>query len=307
VTVARVGLVAVLAALVLAAPAGAQSPPVLSPVHHVSVNGATLGYRTTGSGPPLVMIMGFGGTMAEWDPALIANLATQHTVVLFDNRGMGNSQPSPVRGLTVARMADDAAGLIDALGLGQPDVLGWSMGGNIAELLVLRHPDKVHRLVLAGTDPGGPHAVQPTNRRAVQVLQDPNASTSALVSVIFPTTRAGKAAGSAYVARIGKWFKGFGAKAFDTPAASVSAQIRGDGPLWYCRGCGAYDGLPTIKAPTLVTDGTLDLLEPPANSRIIARRIPGAKLTLYRGAGHAHLFQFNGRYAGDVNGFLAAP
>ena len=78
------------------------------------------------------MIMGFGATMAEWDPALIADLATQHTVVLFDNRGIATSVPSPINRLTIAQMADDTAGLIDALGLGRPDVLGWSMGGNIA-------------------------------------------------------------------------------------------------------------------------------------------------------------------------------
>jgi pimeloyl-ACP methyl ester carboxylesterase len=255
----------------------------------------------------LVMIPGFSGTMAEWDPALVDELATQHTVLLFDNRGMGNSQPAPVRRLTMAQMADDAAGLIDALALGKADVLGWSMGGNIAETLVLRHPDKVDRLVLAATDPGGPHAVQPTDRAAVRVLQDPNASTSQLVSVIFPPTKAGKAAGQAYVGRVGKWFHGFGSKAFDTPTASVNAQIRAEGPLWTCRGCGAYDRLPDVRSPTLVTDGTLDILEPPPNSRIIARRIPGAKLTFYGGAGHAHLFQFHGRYAGEVNGFLAAP
>src|SRR5512133_2281366 len=139
-------VLAALTALALAAPASAQQPFEPSPIQHVEVNGANLGYRTVGTGPPLVMIMGFSGTMAEWDPALIADLATQHTVVLFDNRGIATSLPSPVRGLTIAKMADDTAGLIDALGLGRPDVLGWSMGGNIAEMLVQRHPDKVNRL-----------------------------------------------------------------------------------------------------------------------------------------------------------------
>ena len=104
--------------------------------------------------------------------------------------------------------------------------------------------------------------------------------------------------------RLGLW-PDTGPDAFTTPSATVSAQVRAEGPLWFCKGCGAYPKLPRVRAPTLVTDGTLDILEPPENSRIIARRIPGAKLTLYRGGGHAHLFQFNGRYAGEVNGFLA--
>ena len=297
---------AALALLALAAPASAEAPPFApSPIQHVAVNGANLGYRTVGTGPPLVLIMGFGGTMAEWDPALVADLATQHTVVVFDNRGIATSLPSPVRGLTIAKMADDMAGLIDALGLGKPDVLGWSMGGNIAEVLAEPHADKVNRLVLAATDPGGPQAVLPTDPLAVKLLNDPNAPISLLLKAIFTPTPAGRRASKAYVARVGTW-PGLGPDAFSTASATVAAQARAEGRLWYCRGCGAYAKLPGIRSRTLVTDGALDIVEPPQNSRIIARRIPHAKLSFYRGAGHAHLFQFHGRYAGEINGFLAA-
>jgi pimeloyl-ACP methyl ester carboxylesterase len=298
--------VALVAAFALAAPAAAQVPFDPSPVQHVEVNGANLGYRTVGSGPPLVLIMGFGGTMAEWDPALVADLATQHTVVVFDNRGIATSVPAPIRGLTIEGMADDTAGLIDALGFGQADVLGWSMGGNIAEELVLRHPEKVRRLVLAGTDPGGPHAVLPTEPLALKLLSATNPPISLEIKAIFPATPAGRAAGQAYVGRVPTW-PGFTPDGLTTATATIRAQIRAEGPLWYCRTCGAYPRLPSIRAPTLVTDGRLDIVEPPANSRIIARRIPGAKLRLFAGAGHAHLFQFHGRYAGLVNGFLAGP
>ena len=145
----------------------------------------------------------------------------------------------------------------------------------------------------------------PTDPLAVKVLNDPNATTSEFLRVIFPPTAAGRRASNAYVARVGTW-PGLGPDAFSTASAAVAAQTRAEGPLWYCRGCGAFGKLPRVCARTLVTDGTLDIVEPPENSRIIARRIPRAKLTLSRGAGHAHLFQFHGRYAGDVNGFLAA-
>jgi pimeloyl-ACP methyl ester carboxylesterase len=160
--------------------------------------------------------------------------------------------------------------------------------------------------VLAATDPGGPHAVLPTEPLAVKLLSDVNASTSLLVKAIFPATAAGRAAGRAYVGRVGTW-PGLDADSFTTATATVRAQIRAEGPLWYCRTCGAYRRLPSIRTPTLVTDGSLDIIEPPPNSRILARRIPGAKLRFFAGAGHAHLFQFNARYAGLVNGFLAAP
>lgn len=302
----RVLALALTGAIALAAPAAAQVPFDPSPIQHVEVNGANLGYRTVGSGPPLLMIMGFGGTMAEWDPALVANLATQHTVVVFDNRGIATSVPAPIRRLTVAQMADDAAGLLEALGFAQADVLGWSMGGNIAQELVLRHPEKVRRLVLAATDPGGPQAVQPTEPLAVKLLTDTNPPISLLIKSIFPPTPAGRAAAKAYLGRVVTW-PDIGPDGLTTATATVKAQIRAEGPIWTCRGCGAYPRLPTIRTPTLVTDGTLDILEPPQNSRIIARRIPGAKLRFFAGSGHAHLFQFNGRYAGLANGFFAAP
>jgi pimeloyl-ACP methyl ester carboxylesterase len=296
-------LAALVATAALAAPASAQTSFQPSPVQHVEVNGANLGYRTAGSGPPLVLITGFGATMAEWDPALVADLATQHTVVVFDNRGMATSTPAPVNRLRIAQMADDTAALIDVLGLHRADVLGWSMGGNIAEELVLRHPDRVRRLVLAATDPGSPKAVLPTDPLAVKLLNEVNTPISQLLKAIFPPRA--RTAAKAYVKRLGTW-PDIGTDAFTTPSAAVRAQIRAEGPLWFCRGCGAYARLPRVRAPTLVTDGRLDIVEPPANSRIIARRIPGAKLTLYAGAGHAHLFQYHGRYAGEVNGFLAA-
>jgi hypothetical protein len=109
--------------------------------------------------------------------------------------------------------------------------------------------------------------VQPTDPLAIKLLADTNPPISLLLKAIFPPTRAGRTASKAYVARVGTW-PGLGPDAFTTATATVAAQTRAEGPL--CR-------------------------------------IPGAKLTLYRGAGHAHLFQFNGRYAGEVNGFLAAP
>jgi pimeloyl-ACP methyl ester carboxylesterase len=152
--------------------------------------------------------------------------------------------------------------------------------------------------------PGSPRAVQPTDPLAIKLLADTNPPISLLLKAIFPPTPAGRTASKAYVARVGTW-PGLGPDAFTTATATVAGQTRAEGPRWFCRGCGAYGKLPRVRSRTLVTDGRLDIVEPPENSRIIARRIPGAKLTLYRGAGHAHLFQVNGRYAGEVNGFLA--
>jgi len=160
-----------LAATPAAASAGDSFNP--SPVKHVTVNGGSFGYRTVGSGPPLVMIMGFTGTMTEWDPALVGRLSQSHRVIVFDNRGMGESVDAPVAGLTIEGMADDTAALIEALvPSGRAHVLGWSMGSYIGEMLALRHPGRVRRLVLAGSDPGSPHAIQ-DSPQVNAVLSDP--------------------------------------------------------------------------------------------------------------------------------------
>jgi pimeloyl-ACP methyl ester carboxylesterase len=291
-------------AVVAAAPASAASPPFRpSPLKHVRANGISIGYRTIGSGPPLVMIMGYSGTLYVWDPALLSRLAQRHKVIVFDNRGVLTSSRGRGR-LTIALMADDTAALIRALHLRKADVLGWSMGGKIAQMLALRHPERVRRLILAATDPGGPHAVQPTNPLAIHVLNDPNVTTSQTLRVIFPPTAAGSAASNAYVGRLLTW-PGVSVSDFNASPSIVREQSIAHGQrLWSCRSCGAYSRLGCIRARTLVADGREDILEPPENSHLMARRIRGATLALFSRSGHAFLFQDNAAFAARVVRFL---
>jgi pimeloyl-ACP methyl ester carboxylesterase len=153
------------AALLVLAPPGAlaakRSPTATAPTHFVKVNGARFAYRSVGSGPTLVMIMGLGGTIDAWDPRFVDSIAHHHRVVMFDNRGAGRSGGA-VADLSVKLMADDADAVIKRLRLGRPDVLGWSMGGFIAQDLALHHPHDVGRLVLAATAPHAPLFVGPT-------------------------------------------------------------------------------------------------------------------------------------------------
>ena len=286
--------------LVEASAAAASFDP--SPVRHITVNGASLGYRTVGEGPPLVMIMGFTGTMAEWDPALVQRLSSDHRVVVFDNRGMGESAGASVADLTIEQMADDTAALIAALtGSARAHVLGWSMGSYIGEVLALRHPDRVRHLVLAGSDPGSPHAIQPAPQ-VNAVLSDPNITPDQLVPILFP--RRAQEAGFDFINRVSRW-PGLNANSFLVPPASLAAQARAEGPLWYGRGLGAYSELPELDKPTLVADGRLDIVVPTPNSKIVAARIPGASLKLFRHSGHAFLFQLNRHFAQHVRRFLA--
>ena len=300
------GSLAIAVSLVLAAasPAAAAPPRFApSPLKHVHANGISIGYRTVGSGPPLVMIMGYSGTLYIWDPGLLARLAVHHRVIVFDNRGVLTTSRGRGR-LTISLMADDTAALIRALGYRRADVLGWSMGGNIAEMLALRHPDVIHRLVLAATDPGGPHAVLPTNPLAVKILNDPHATNDEVLKVIFPQTDAGVAAKLAYVKRLFGW-PNVTQNDFSAAPTIVREQSIAEGKLWYCATCGAYARLPSIRIHTLIADGAEDIVEPPRNSQIIASRIPNETLVLFGGAGHAFLFQFNAGFAARINRFLS--
>jgi pimeloyl-ACP methyl ester carboxylesterase len=147
---------------VVALPAGgvARAAPQDTLVHTVQVGHISIAYREVGHGRPLLLIQGSGAAMDVWDPLMIATLAEHHRVIEFDNRGVGFSTDDQSQPMTIDLLADDAAGLIRALHLGRPDVLGWSLGGFIAEDLAARHLELVRRLVLVSSDPGGTHAVR---------------------------------------------------------------------------------------------------------------------------------------------------
>jgi pimeloyl-ACP methyl ester carboxylesterase len=197
VAVCVAAVIAVSAAPSQAATASASG---LGPVKHVQVGKISVGYRTGGSGPPLVLIPGFALTMAEWDPALLQELSEHHRVIVFDNRGVATSSDSPGNRLTIEQMADDTNGLIKKLGFKSVHVLGWSMGGYIAQELVLRHPASVRRLVLAATDPGGPKAVQPS-AKVLAILTNPNSTQDEFLTILFPPNEL--SAGGRWYRRIG--------------------------------------------------------------------------------------------------------
>ena len=144
-----VGLLAVLVPVALSACGSAPkmapgtAAVVSAPVGIAHTRLGAVGYRVVGSGPPLVLIMGYAGTMEDWDPRLVHALAQHNRVVMVDNAGVGRTQALPAP-LTIDAMADQTSALIDTLGLGRPDVLGWSMGGTIAQALAVLHPAQCH-------------------------------------------------------------------------------------------------------------------------------------------------------------------
>jgi pimeloyl-ACP methyl ester carboxylesterase len=290
---------AVSGACLVPAQSRAAAIPHLSAYRFARVPGARIGYREAGRGRPLVLIAGFTLTAAEWDPALVARLAAHRRVIVFDNRGVATSTGS-LNGLTITRMATDTVRLIRRLGLERPDVLGWSMGGYIAQELALRHPRRVRRLILAGTDPGGVQAVQPA-ADVLAVLNDPSTTPAQLLPILFPAER--RNAGLAWFRRIATQSGLLPTSLTVTPAATA-AQALACGRRWAARGKGTWSRLPRLHLPVLVADGADDVVVPPANARKLARRIAGARLRIYRGAGHAFLIQDRARFAKLVAAFL---
>jgi pimeloyl-ACP methyl ester carboxylesterase len=255
---------------------------VSAPVRVAHTRLGSVGYRVVGSGPPLVLIMGYGWNMEGWDPRLVHALARHNRVVMFDNSGVGRTQQL-AQPLTIDAMADQTSALIDTLGLGSPDVLGWSMGGMIAQALAVLHPAQVHRLVLAATFPGNGQAVAPS--------------------------AAAKQAGSDFPANQGGAFSAFKAAVSEyPPAPAVSSGTKGVQGVavsdWWVGSDAAGREGARISAPTLIADGTEDQLDPVANDHSLARLIHGSRLVLYPDAGHGFLFQDWTRFAALVESFL---
>ncbi|MBJ7328525.1 MAG: alpha/beta hydrolase [Solirubrobacteraceae bacterium] len=298
-------LVLVLVALVVAAsaPAPAGAAPFQAKVRTATVDGEKIAWYERGSGPPLVMAIGTGSTMAEWDPAMLALLARERRLILFDYPGVGKS--SKLKGsITFAGLADTTHAFIRAIGLQEADVLGWSMGGFVAQQLAIRHPESVRRLILAGTNPGGDQAVLGDDDDQ-DIDSDPDPSDDAVLRVLYPRTKAGRAEGRAFLKRLETASEsGEIPDDFDVRASTVRKQVAAEDP--WLRSNANANALKQLRVPTLVTGGKLDPVVPPLNATRTAALIPGARLELYPGS-HAFLFGDRAAFAGDVEAFLSSP
>lgn len=271
-------------------------------VRHQDAADTRFAWAEVGAGRPLLLLNGTGSPMAEWDPAFLAKLASGRRVIVFDYPGLGRSGAAPGR-IRFAAMADWIAEFADALGLDKPDVLGWSMGGFIAQQLVIRHPGSVRRLVLAGTNPGGPAAVLgPT--WVQEADSDAGGSIASYLATNYPRTTCAQRAGREFVRRLTQAVNSGRYPEETVPARTYDAMVAAEEP--WLAGSANGRALATVSTPTLVITGNEDVITPPANSRFIADRIPGAKLKLVDGAGHSFLFQRPAQVARIVLDFLGS-
>jgi pimeloyl-ACP methyl ester carboxylesterase len=266
------------------------------PVSTVPVDGGRIGYRRLGHGPALLVLNGLAATNADWDPGFLEGLAAANELVVLDNRGIGASADDG-RAFDVAALARDTTQVVEALELGPTSVLGWSMGGFIAQLVALDRPELVERLVLMSTDPGGPAATlaDPTIRaQLVDTSGTPAEQARRLLELLFPRDLA-----DAFYEEFGDLVAE--ARAALPPELVARQAAAMDG--WHRDGVGArVDGL---GVPTLVLTGSEDIVIPPANALTLAQAIPGARLTEFADGGHAFMAQYPRAAANVINEFLA--
>ena len=273
---------------------------ITAPTQYVEAGGVRHAYRRFGKpgGTPLVFLVHFRGGMDNWDPAVTDGLAAHREVILFDYAGVaGSSGEAPD---TFEGFADDSAAVIRALGISQADVLGFSIGGYIAQTLTLRHPGLVRRLVLVGT---GPRAgkFEGQDLKIYEVAgQDPEITKDGYLFLFFEPTETSQQAGKDFWAR-----RHQRTVDVDPPSsmqvAKAQAAAMGE---WREQVGERWSELKTIQQPTLVVNGSHDIMVPTINSYILQQHIPGAQLIIYPDSGHGSLFQYPELFVNHVSRFL---
>jgi pimeloyl-ACP methyl ester carboxylesterase len=269
-----------------------------APTHTVNADGVRFAYRQLGpdSGVPLVFLHHFTAVLDDWDPRVIDGIAAKRRVIAFDNRGIGASSGSVPH--TIDEMAADAVRFIRALGLEQVDLLGFSLGGGVAQVITLEHPELVRRVILAGTGPAGGGGIEKINRiaasaytKAALTLRDPRHF------LFFPRTPEGNRAATNYMARL--------KERTEDRDKRISLQAR-RAQLKAIRAAGlqAPHDLGKISQPVFVANGDNDLMVASSHSADMARRIPNAKLTIYPDSGHGGIFQYHQEFVEEALEFL---
>lgn len=287
----------------IGAATAARSPGNLkwkeAPTRTVDVGGVPFAYRELGpdSGVPVIFLHHLMAVLDDWDPRVIDGIAAQRRVIAFDNRGVGASGGSVPH--TIEAMGRDAIAFIRALGLGQVDLLGFSLGGGVAQMVALQDPDLVRRMVLAGTGPRGGGGIDEVTRVAVLAYIKAALTWSDPRNFLFfPRTPEGKGAAKDYFSRLQERSKDRDKR--------ISLQAR-QAQLKAIRTAGltAPDDLSVITQPVFITNGDNDLMVDSSLSADMARRLPNARLTIYPDAGHGGVFQHYRAFVSEVLDFLA--
>lgn len=267
----------------------------------VEVDGARFAYRRFGGGPglPIFLVQHFMGNLDNFDPAITDGLAAGREVVLFDNRGVGSSGGTAAD--TVEAMAKDAAAVVDALGLSYIDLFGFSMGGHVAQMIALHRPELVRRLVLVGTGPRGGEGMSQMDPAVVPLFgRRDDVGEAMWLPIMFSPSDRSQAAGRRYLERIT-------ARVEDRDEPVKQETIlnhRAAAGEWGRPGENTFAYLADITAPTLVVNGSNDIVVPTVNSYHLQQNIPDAELLLFPDSNHGPHFQYPERFLRRAHDFL---
>ena len=280
------------------------------PLEKVRVGDIEMAYKMFGKGDPILLIQGVGGSMDSWEPAILKELSSNHTVIIFDNRGVGNTTTG-TKQFSIQQFANDSVGLLDALKIQKANILGYSMGSFIAQQFVLTHPEKVDRLVLVASTCGGKDNV-PNSPEVLELAK------KLLSSIVNNTSIEPQDVKAAVALSYGPtWIKLHPDILESIPTNTTDLLLSGIGSDTYMQQekitqnwkstnwSGICSQLPNIAKPTLVITGTEDVTIPADNSLIIAEKIPGAWLVQMKNAAHQITSQYPDEIGKILNTFLS--
>jgi pimeloyl-ACP methyl ester carboxylesterase len=270
------------------------------PTRTITAGGVEYAYRELGRdnpGTPVVFLVHLAAVMDNWDPRVVDGFAAKHRVVVFDNRGVGASSGSPAN--SIEQMAVDAITFIKAMGFEQVDLFGFSMGGMIAQEIVLMEPRLVRKMILAGTGPAGGVGISKVARvtyldmvRGWLSRQDPKQF------LFFTRTPSGIRAGKEFLARLRERSEN---RDKEITVRALQAQLKA------LRSWGSKQpaDLSRVHQPVLVANGDSDRMVPSSNTHDLARRLPNSELIIYPDSGHGAVFQFHADFVPKALEFLA--
>jgi pimeloyl-ACP methyl ester carboxylesterase len=269
-----------------------------APARTISVGDVTYAYRELGpkGGVPVIFFVHLAATLDNWDPRIIDPIAKDHHVIAFDNRGVGASTGEVPD--SVEAMADDAYAFIRALGFDQVDVFSFSLGGMVAQALVVKHLDLVRKLILTGTGPaGGKDIDKVAGITYLDILRATLTRSDPKEFLFFNRNAAGKRAARAFVHRLKE-------RTVDRDAQVSIKTLQTQLKAIQKWGRSAPADLSRVTQPTLIANGDNDRMVPSVLSEDLHRRITGSDLIIYPDSGHGGIFQYHDQFAPVAIAFL---
>lgn len=270
-----------------------------APNRTFDVGGTRFAYRELGamSGVPVIFLNHLAAVLDNWDPRVVDGIAAKHRVIVFDNRGIGASEGSTPD--TIEAMARDAIAFIRALGFGQVDLLGFSLGGMVSQVIAELEPQLVRKMILAGTGPAGGVGIDKVTQvtildmlKGYLTFKDPKQY------LFFTTTANGRRESGKFIKRLKERTedrdKPISIGAFRTQLKAIHA--------W---GAQRPSDLSTIQQPVFVANGDNDRMVPTSNTFDLAKRLPNSEIKIYPDAGHGGIFQFHDEFVAQSLEFLA--